>query len=66
MRSPIRNRDKKKEFPPPIPCVAQTHNLASHMSYVLKRYYTDEGRLIIKEQKVKHHENYNQVELTDA
>ncbi|KAL5078622.1 hypothetical protein RYX36_007043, partial [Vicia faba] len=51
MTSPTRNREKKREFPPPIPCLAQTQNLASHMSYALKRYYTDEGRLIIKEEK---------------
>ncbi|CAI8585519.1 unnamed protein product [Vicia faba] len=59
MISLIRNREKKIEFPPHIPCLAQTQNLASHVSYVLKRYYTDEGWLIIKEQKVKHHEYFN-------
>ncbi|CAI8585516.1 unnamed protein product [Vicia faba] len=59
MRTPIRNREKKREFPPPIPCLAQTQNLASHISYVLKKYYTDEGRLIIKEEKVKHHEYFH-------
>lgn len=59
MKSCIRNREKKREFPPPIPCLAQTQNLASHMPYVLKRYYTDEGRLIIKEEKVKHHEYFH-------
>ncbi|CAK8537421.1 unnamed protein product [Lathyrus sativus] len=52
-------REKKREFPPPIPCLAQTQNLASHMPYVLKRYYTDEGRLIIMEEKVKHHEYFH-------
>ncbi|PNY06952.1 protein FANTASTIC FOUR 1-like [Trifolium pratense] len=55
----IRNKDKKREFPPPIPCLAQTENLASHMRYVLTRYYTNEGRLIIKEEKVKHHEYFH-------
>lgn len=61
MKSSIRNNshDKKRDFPPPIPCLAQTQNLASHMPYVLKRYYTDEGRLIIKEEKVKHHEYFH-------
>ncbi|KAL5078624.1 hypothetical protein RYX36_007045 [Vicia faba] len=59
MRSPIRNRVKKRNFPPPIPYLAQTQNLASHMSYMLIRYYTDEGRLIIKEEKVKHHEYFH-------
>ncbi|KAL5078563.1 hypothetical protein RYX36_006984 [Vicia faba] len=55
MKMCIRNRERKREFPPPMPCLAQTQNLASHMPYVLKRYYTDDGRLIIKEEKVKHH-----------
>ncbi|XP_058746247.1 protein FANTASTIC FOUR 1-like [Vicia villosa] len=59
MKSSVRNCEKKREFPPPIPCLAQTQNLASHMPYVLKRYYTDEGRLIIKEEKVKHHEYFH-------
>ncbi|CAK8569282.1 unnamed protein product [Lathyrus sativus] len=59
MKICIRNREKKREFPPPIPCLAQTQNLASHVSYVLKRYYTDEGRLIIMEEKVKHHEYFH-------
>jgi hypothetical protein len=52
----FRNKDKKREYPPPISCLAQTENLAFHKRYVLTRYYTDEGRLIIKEEKVKHHE----------
>jgi hypothetical protein len=52
----FRNKDKKREYPPPISCLAQTENLAFHKRYVLTRYYTDEGRLIIKEVKVKHHE----------
>jgi hypothetical protein len=55
----LRNKDKKREFPPPIPYLAQTENLASHMRYVLTRYYTNEGRLIIKEEKVKHHEYFH-------
>ncbi|CAJ1971803.1 unnamed protein product [Sphenostylis stenocarpa] len=55
------NKTKKKEnkvFPPPIPLLARTQNLASHMPWVLKRYYTSEGRLILKEKKVKHHEYF--------
>ncbi|GAU41198.1 hypothetical protein TSUD_26230 [Trifolium subterraneum] len=55
----LRNKDKKREFPPPMPCLAQTENLASHTRYVLTRYYTNEGRLIIKEEKVKHHEYFH-------
>lgn len=59
VRRCIRNKEEKKEFPPPIPFLAQTQNLASHMPYVLKRFYTNEGRLIIKEEKVKHHEYFH-------
>ncbi|KAL5078569.1 hypothetical protein RYX36_006990 [Vicia faba] len=59
MKSFIRNRENRREFPPLMPCLAQTQILASHMTYVLKRYYTDMGRLIIKEDKVKHHEYFH-------
>ncbi|XP_004490368.1 uncharacterized protein [Cicer arietinum] len=55
----IRNKGKNKVFPPPLHFLAQTQNLASHMPWVLKRYYTNEGRLIIKEEKVKHHEYFH-------
>ena len=47
-----------KEFPPPIPLVARAENLPSHMPWVLKRHYTDDGRLILTEEKVKHHEYF--------
>ncbi|RDX81809.1 hypothetical protein CR513_37474, partial [Mucuna pruriens] len=56
------NNMKKKEnkvFPPPIPLLARTQNLASHMPWVLKRYYTSEGRLILREEKVRHHEYFH-------
>lgn len=45
----INNTRKKeyKEFPPPLP-----------LPCVLKRYYTSEGRLILKEKKVKQHEYF--------
>ncbi|KAA8538032.1 hypothetical protein F0562_027388 [Nyssa sinensis] len=49
---------KEKEYPPPIPLLARTENLPSHMPWVMKRYYTGDGRLIIKEEKVKHHEYF--------
>ncbi|CAK7347087.1 unnamed protein product [Dovyalis caffra] len=49
---------KKKEFPPPIPLLARTANLPSHMPWVLKRYYTSDGRLILREEKVRHHEYF--------
>jgi hypothetical protein len=49
---------KKKEFPPPIPLLARTENLPSHMPWVLKRYYTSDGRLILRKEKVRHHEYF--------
>ncbi|ESW08203.1 hypothetical protein PHAVU_009G027500 [Phaseolus vulgaris] len=39
-------RREKRELPPPIP----------HMDIVLRRHYTSDGRLILEEEKVKHHE----------
>ncbi|KAK7385271.1 hypothetical protein VNO78_30985 [Psophocarpus tetragonolobus] len=60
-KTKAKNSTKKEEskvFPPPIPLLARTQNLASHMPWVLKRYYTSEGRLILKEEKVKHHEYF--------
>ncbi|XP_022751001.1 uncharacterized protein LOC111299807 [Durio zibethinus] len=53
-----RRRKMKREFPPPIPSLARTDNLPSHMPWVLKRYYTSDGRLILKEEKVRHHEYF--------
>ncbi|KAJ6919915.1 hypothetical protein NC651_013755 [Populus alba x Populus x berolinensis] len=44
---------KKKEFPPPITLLARTENLPSHMPWVLKRYYTSDGRLILREEKFR-------------
>lgn len=49
---------EKRVFPPPIPLLARTQNLASHMPWVLRRYYTSEGRLILREEKVRHHEYF--------
>ncbi|XVF64712.1 hypothetical protein PTKIN_Ptkin09bG0189400 [Pterospermum kingtungense] len=46
----------KREFPPPIRSLARSDNLPSHMPWVLKRYYTSDGRLILREEKVRHHE----------
>ncbi|OIW02402.1 hypothetical protein TanjilG_04995 [Lupinus angustifolius] len=51
-------KNEKRVFPPPMPLLARTENLACHMPWVLKRYYTTEGRLILKEEKVKHHEYF--------
>ncbi|XVE95357.1 hypothetical protein REPUB_Repub02eG0090000 [Reevesia pubescens] len=53
-----RRMKTNKEFPPPLPSLAQTENLPSHMPWVLKRYYTNDGRLILREEKVRHHEYF--------
>ncbi|XP_024008899.1 uncharacterized protein LOC112084130 [Eutrema salsugineum] len=47
-----------REFPPPIPLLAQTENLLPHMPWVLKRVVTSDGRLILREEKVRHHEYF--------
>ncbi|KAG7647182.1 putative The fantastic four family protein [Arabidopsis thaliana] len=47
-----------REFPPPIPLLAQTGNLLPHMPWVLKRVVTSDGRLILREEKVRHHEYF--------
>ncbi|CAI9105993.1 OLC1v1005041C1 [Oldenlandia corymbosa var. corymbosa] len=43
------DEEKKKQFPPPLPWLARTDNLYSFM----KRDYTDDGRLVIREEKVE-------------
>ncbi|XVE95358.1 hypothetical protein REPUB_Repub02eG0090100 [Reevesia pubescens] len=45
------------EYPPPIPLLARTGNLPGHMPWILARHYSN-GRLILKEEKVKHHEYF--------
>ncbi|CAN6880795.1 hypothetical protein F2Q69_00027322 [Brassica cretica] len=47
-----------REIPPPIPLLAQTENLLPHMPWVLKRVVTSDGRLILREEKVRHHEYF--------
>lgn len=49
-------REDQEEYPPPIPLLVRTENLASHMPWVLKRHYTGDGRLILTEERVRHHE----------
>ncbi|XP_022992861.1 uncharacterized protein LOC111489066 [Cucurbita maxima] len=49
-------RKNQKNYPPPIPLLVRTENLASHIPWVMKRQYTGDGRLILTEEKVKHHE----------
>ncbi|KAK8580303.1 hypothetical protein V6N13_143417 [Hibiscus sabdariffa] len=52
-----RVRELPEEYPPPIPLLARTGNLTGHMPWILARYYS-KGRLVIKEEKVKHHEYF--------
>ncbi|XP_065847507.1 protein FANTASTIC FOUR 1-like [Euphorbia lathyris] len=59
-----RVKSATKEYPPPIPLLARTGNLSSHMPWILRRYYTD-GRLILKAERVKHHE-YFRAERSDG
>ncbi|KAL3733236.1 hypothetical protein ACJRO7_022721 [Eucalyptus globulus] len=53
-----RGREARREYPPPIPLLARTGNLPSHMPWVLRRQYTSDGRLILTEEKVRHHEYF--------
>ncbi|KAJ8541409.1 hypothetical protein K7X08_002225 [Anisodus acutangulus] len=60
----ILKKEKKKEkvereYPPPLPCLLRTDNVpSSQMPWVMKRYHTPDGRLIIKEEKVKRFEYF--------
>ncbi|XP_055835058.1 uncharacterized protein LOC129903523 [Solanum dulcamara] len=63
-------REKKKlkierEYPPPIPGLAKTEFPSSQMPWVMKRYHTSDGRLIIKEEKLKRFE-YFETHRTDG
>ncbi|KAK3230805.1 hypothetical protein Dsin_002686 [Dipteronia sinensis] len=53
-----KKKKKERDIPPPISLLARTENLSSHMPFVLKRYYPGDGRLILREEKVKHHEYF--------
>lgn len=59
-----KNRGRKRkinverEIPPPIPSLASAENQPGHSLWELKRYYTSDGRLILKEEKVRHHEYF--------
>ncbi|ERM94254.1 uncharacterized protein DDB_G0284459 [Amborella trichopoda] len=57
----LRRRRRAREdhhFPPPIPSLARTGNQPCHTPWVLKRFYKNDGRLVIQEIKVKHHEYF--------
>ena len=47
-------KKEKREFPPPIPLLSGAQNVP----WVLKRYVTGDGRLILKEEKVRRHEYF--------
>ncbi|CAL9196175.1 unnamed protein product [Musa hybrid cultivar] len=47
-----------RRFPPPIPLLARTGKLTCRLPWVLKRTYEDDGRLVIQEVRVKHHEYF--------
>uniref|UniRef100_A0A7N0UNX0 FAF domain-containing protein n=1 Tax=Kalanchoe fedtschenkoi TaxID=63787 RepID=A0A7N0UNX0_KALFE len=49
---------EKKEFPPPITCLERTENQRSHLPWVMRRYSTTDGRLVIREEKVRHREYF--------
>ncbi|XP_056173399.1 uncharacterized protein LOC130139758 [Syzygium oleosum] len=51
-------KGRRREYPPPIPLLARTGNLHSHMPWVLRRHYTSDGRLVLTEEKVRHHEYF--------
>ncbi|KAK2987694.1 hypothetical protein RJ640_015036 [Escallonia rubra] len=54
-----RSEKGKKEYLPALPWLARTENLPSaHMSWVFRRHYTTDGRLVITEEKVERHEYF--------
>ncbi|KAL3619749.1 hypothetical protein CASFOL_034661 [Castilleja foliolosa] len=59
-----RTEAAERDYPPPIPWLARTENRPSHMPFVMKRHYSGDGRLVITEERVSHHE-YFQVYRTD-
>ncbi|GMH31608.1 hypothetical protein Nepgr_033452 [Nepenthes gracilis] len=47
----------EEEYPPTMPLLAQTVNMAAHMPWKLHRHYGD-GKLRIEGERVKHHEYF--------
>ncbi|KAG6774178.1 hypothetical protein POTOM_021529 [Populus tomentosa] len=47
----------RKKYPPPLPLLARTGNLPSHMPWILTRHYID-GRLVLVEERVKNREYF--------
>ncbi|KAL6270088.1 hypothetical protein ACE6H2_026999 [Prunus campanulata] len=49
----------KREYPPTIPLLAQTGNLRGRMPWILTKHYDhSNGRLVLKGERVKHHEYF--------
>lgn len=48
----------KRKYPPPIPLLAGTGNLVAHMPWVLTRRYTNDGKLILTEERGKYQEYF--------
>lgn len=54
-----RSEKIKREYPPPIPLLAQTGNLQGRMPWILTKHYDhSNGRLVLKGERVKHHEYF--------
>ncbi|KAF1893240.1 hypothetical protein Lal_00001687 [Lupinus albus] len=51
-------KKEKREFPPTIPLLVGSHNNNNNNAWIMKRYYTNDGRLVLKEEKVKNHEYF--------
>ena len=51
-------RGHRRKFPPAMSLLARTGNLSCHMPWVLERTYESDGRLVIREVRVKHHEYF--------
>lgn len=49
--------NSRREYPPPIPLLSRTGNLTCYMPWLLKRHYRN-GRLVLTEEKRKHHEYF--------
>ena len=58
-RKNTQGREKviKREFPPPIPLLAQTGSLQCRMPWNLTRHYSN-GRLVLQREKAQHHEYF--------
>ncbi|KAG6422962.1 hypothetical protein SASPL_113345 [Salvia splendens] len=49
---------EKKELPPPISWLVRADSHRSPMPWVMRKYYTSDGRLIIREERVRCHDYF--------